>query len=233
MAERRIDRRKRPVDRRLKVFSQPSGVLPHRGSIRRQVDRRKAPEGSARADAQRLQRLVKKVNEYIQRRRLKAEEQGIDPKELVGLEEVTMRMGERIHNWHLVNLLDKAERDRQTGLLRKEEFKMFSDEYLKRNQEATLFVIDLNSLKRINDRFGHSIGDKFITSMAGAIILLADEYEFSAGRIGGDEFGLLLATEKLGLIKQFSSDLKEAFRRIWNEKKGKIKLNENTITRKE
>lgn len=51
--------------------------------------------------------------------------------------------------------------------------------------------IDLNDLKKINDTYGHKSGDKLITTMSSIISKEVRDTD-AAGRLGGDEFILLL-----------------------------------------
>ena len=57
--------------------------------------------------------------------------------------------------------------------------------------DGCVAVIDINNLKPINDRFGHSVGDKSIRAVARAArsLIRADDMLF---RWGGDEFLLLM-----------------------------------------
>lgn len=57
---------------------------------------------------------------------------------------------------------------------------------------STLMFIDLNDMKLINDKFGHDAGDKALFHVAR---LLADHVRSTdvIGRLGGDEFGVILA----------------------------------------
>lgn len=60
-----------------------------------------------------------------------------------------------------------------------------------RGEKATLLFMDLNSLKQINDRFGHNAGDYAISSFA-EILKEVLRKEDIIGRFGGDEFMALL-----------------------------------------
>lgn len=57
---------------------------------------------------------------------------------------------------------------------------------------STLMFIDLNDMKEINDKYGHETGDKALFHVAR---LLADNVRTTdvIGRLGGDEFGVILA----------------------------------------
>jgi diguanylate cyclase (GGDEF)-like protein/putative nucleotidyltransferase with HDIG domain len=55
----------------------------------------------------------------------------------------------------------------------------------------TVFVLDLNGLKQINDRHGHLFGNKVLKALATELRACLREYDFLA-RMGGDEFVILL-----------------------------------------
>jgi len=61
--------------------------------------------------------------------------------------------------------------------------------------EATLLLIDLDEFKRLNDSFGHPVGDQALIS----IVRLARRIfaDAAIGRLGGDEFAILLPTADL------------------------------------
>jgi diguanylate cyclase (GGDEF)-like protein len=58
-------------------------------------------------------------------------------------------------------------------------------------QPATLLFIDLNDLKGINDRFGHTEGDRALAAFSGMLQESFRESDLIA-RIGGDEFVVLM-----------------------------------------
>ncbi|SLN35678.1 GGDEF domain-containing protein [Oceanibacterium hippocampi] len=56
---------------------------------------------------------------------------------------------------------------------------------------ASLVYFDVNNFKAINDTYGHAVGDEVLKSVAGTIV---DNVRRSdvVGRLGGDEFGVIL-----------------------------------------
>ncbi len=59
------------------------------------------------------------------------------------------------------------------------------------DMKASLVFVDLNDLKKINDQMGHSAGDAALAHVAK--VLTANLRQTDAvGRLGGDEFGVLL-----------------------------------------
>ncbi|WP_439817636.1 GGDEF domain-containing protein [Zavarzinia sp. CC-PAN008] len=69
----------------------------------------------------------------------------------------------------------------------------FAERY---NQPASLIYFDVNGFKAINDKFGHSAGDAALMHVAR---VLADNIRESdvVGRLGGDEFGVILVQSDL------------------------------------
>lgn len=59
------------------------------------------------------------------------------------------------------------------------------------NGYAALLVIDLDNFKQINDELGHMYGDQVLHSFGSLLNRLAGEKNL-AGRVGGDEFAVLL-----------------------------------------
>ncbi|MBA3526010.1 MAG: GGDEF domain-containing protein [Pseudomonadota bacterium] len=57
--------------------------------------------------------------------------------------------------------------------------------------EAAMLFVDLDGLKRINDRFGHPAGDQALIQVAKLLVASVRKSDYVA-RIGGDEFGILL-----------------------------------------
>lgn len=57
---------------------------------------------------------------------------------------------------------------------------------------VSLFAIDLDDLHSINQDVGRPAGDRFIAAAAGTIRKVAAQERWTVGRIGGDEFAVLL-----------------------------------------
>lgn len=106
-------------------------------------------------------------------------------------------------------ILHLAYHDTLTGLLNRNSFKdnlkreLASAERHKRHLAVVL--LDLDRFKRINDTFGHSTGDQLLQDVAGRLLSclrksdvcsrpnMDDESGTMVGRLGGDEFMILLA----------------------------------------
>ena len=97
-------------------------------------------------------------------------------------------------NDHVNKLIGKLEglsiTDGLTGMLNRRGFDKKSREAIADFHEritVCTLVIDMDGLKRINDEYGHSEGDRAIKALADMIIRCCDSGEI-AGRVGGDEF---------------------------------------------
>lgn len=73
---------------------------------------------------------------------------------------------------------------------------------------SALVFADLNDLKKINDAFGHAAGDAALAHVAS--ILSANIRQTDAvGRLGGDEFGIILTQNDQPTAKQKAQSLAE------------------------
>ncbi|MBP5152610.1 MAG: diguanylate cyclase [Lachnospiraceae bacterium] len=91
-------------------------------------------------------------------------------------------------------LKHKAEIDPLTGLLNKGAFSALVQKKLDEAGEGSvyaLYMIDIDNFKTVNDTLGHAIGDKVIADVATKIGLVFSDRD-CIGRIGGDEFSVLL-----------------------------------------
>jgi diguanylate cyclase len=64
-------------------------------------------------------------------------------------------------------------------------------------QSVAVIYLDLNNFKRVNDTFGHSVGDAVLRTVAGKLSRTLDSFQtagahLSVARFGGDEFVILL-----------------------------------------
>ncbi len=83
----------------------------------------------------------------------------------------------------------------------------------KRNNEVlSLLIMDLDNFKVINDTFGHAAGDEMIREM-GNIIRTGFRKTDIAGRIGGEEFAVVLKNTSLEEAKKVAEQFRETVSR--------------------
>ena len=92
------------------------------------------------------------------------------------------------HHYMLEKIKDLANKDALTGIFNRNYFISLIDEYLDKAGSGSLFMMDLNHFRQVNDRFGHQTGDE-ILKMFGHVLSSQGE-DIIPCRIGGDEFCL-------------------------------------------
>lgn len=72
----------------------------------------------------------------------------------------------------------------------KKKLKHILDESLQNGSKAALFFIDVDNFKKVNDTYGHNIGDKMLVTIAKRLVNSIRKDDIVA-RIGGDEFVII------------------------------------------
>jgi diguanylate cyclase (GGDEF)-like protein/PAS domain S-box-containing protein len=89
-----------------------------------------------------------------------------------------------------------AQRDSLTKLLNRSKFEETAKEAVQiaaqKGTKTALLFIDLDNFKTINDTFGHTTGDKYLTTIGSRIANSLRSTDL-IGRVGGDEFAVLLS----------------------------------------
>ena len=92
-------------------------------------------------------------------------------------------------------LEQQATHDHLTGLLNRGEMQRLADKELDRatryNHRLSLFMVDIDHFKRVNDEFGHQMGDEVLKTIAQVLGDVSRQIDIVA-RFGGEEFVLLL-----------------------------------------
>ena len=104
--------------------------------------------------------------------------------------------------------------DPLSGLLNRRGFEMRAQALLDRaaraNLPVALVLADLDHFKVVNDRYGHAAGDLAIVDFAGRLRQAAGA-RGAAGRIGGEEFAVLLPLTDLGAARLFAEAVRTSF----------------------
>ena len=83
-----------------------------------------------------------------------------------------------------------ATTDELTGLINRKSFHTEFSEHMAADgaDKGSIFLLDIDFFKQINDNYGHSAGDNALRILAGEIADMVKEKGGFAGRWGGDEF---------------------------------------------
>ena len=116
----------------------------------------------------------------------------------------------------------QATYDDLTGLLNRREFneklKYSVQKAQKYQKESVLCYLDLDRFKIVNDTAGHLVGDRLLSELAQLLESMIRK-EDTLGRLGGDEFGLLLEGCSINEAEQICEQLIDAinsYRLKWN-----------------
>ena len=181
----------------------PFGLLsrvlsPDRQHLREAMER--AREGEAYQMSFRVQRDEETVVTLYEQALPVRDEFG----RVVRIEGVTQDVTEREQAQRRIRFL--AYHDSLTGLANRQMFREMLDHTLARSQRTgsrcALLYLDLDRLKRINDSYGHTLGDQILREVASRLLasirsadLVAHDdslHEEVVARLGGDEFTVLL-----------------------------------------
>lgn len=92
------------------------------------------------------------------------------------------------HHRMLDKISDLAHKDSLTGVYNRSHFKTLLEEFLNEGGTGSLYMMDINHFRQVNDRFGHQAGDDALAIFGR--VLAAQGEDMLSCRIGGDEFCL-------------------------------------------
>lgn len=110
-----------------------------------------------------------------------------------------------------VKLADMAERDALTGLFNRRAILAHLEALHRDRRQASqtlcLMMCDVDHFKSINDRYGHGVGDEVLRKVAHALCQNLRDGD-RLGRIGGEEFLIVLATADVEDARQVAERLR-------------------------
>ena len=106
---------------------------------------------------------------------------------------------------HLTQLRSRNYLDRQMG------------ESMQEDEEGTFILIDIDNFKRVNDTYGHQVGDEILVQVANLIKDNIRDTDIGA-RWGGEELAIYLPKVPLYLGVQIAERLKDAVAQLSNPK---------------
>src|ERR1700728_4743543 len=118
----------------------------------------------------------------------------------------------------------QATHDALTGLVNRREFERRLEESIESGHRGdgqhVLCYLDLDRFKVVNDTSGHLAGDSMLREVA-KVLRDAVRDSDTVGRLGGDEFGMLLMGCRLEKARQIADDVCRAvgdYRFVWKDK---------------
>lgn len=121
----------------------------------------------------------------------------------------------------LIEINEKSKYDFLTGLYNREtfekEFEKFINKDYDSNKISAIFLLDLDNFKKINDTFGHGIGDAVLKETSNILKANLRERD-SLGRFGGDEFIILIQNvNRSKEIYKIAKRLNDALTKIYTK----------------
>ncbi len=123
--------------------------------------------------------------------------------------EVSLQLFEKNKKLQIVvaKLAEQAQIDELTGILNRREFFERAEQELRRSKRNNLrfciLMLDIDYFKQVNDLYGHDAGDLVLKEFCKSIQAMKRS-EDSFGRVGGEEFLILLPLANLPSAKVFA-----------------------------
>jgi diguanylate cyclase (GGDEF)-like protein len=98
-----------------------------------------------------------------------------------------------------------ARHDGLTGIYNRYAFDVFSEELKSSKKPMGFLILDIDNFKKINDNYGHVVGDVILKKVA---LLLEKTFEqYKVIRLGGDEFVVLLENQTIDCANDIISTI--------------------------
>ncbi len=111
------------------------------------------------------------------------------------------------------DLIQNALVDQLTGVANRRHFfqnaALEFDRFIRYQRPFSVLMLDLDHFKNVNDQFGHPVGDKVLRDLAHTINQCKRDID-TFGRIGGEEFALLLPETGLSSATEVAVRLRRA-----------------------
>ncbi|MBB4006058.1 GGDEF domain-containing response regulator [Allorhizobium taibaishanense] len=110
-------------------------------------------------------------------------------------------------------LRSAAFKDYLTGLNNRRYFfsqgPVLVEQCLLHNRACSVAIVDVDHFKRLNDTHGHEAGDRVLKHVADRMTAYASNTSVLLGRLGGEEFGILMPDMDSGQAQVFCDGLRE------------------------
>lgn len=113
---------------------------------------------------------------------------------------------DQIHN-HLKLLRNQVQQDGLTGLANRRTFDLVAKEWIDHKTPFSLLMIDIDCFKKVNDTYGHLVGDDVIRHIS-AMMKDSSGEEDLCFRYGGEEFAILAKNKNVEEAYQLAERLR-------------------------
>lgn len=100
------------------------------------------------------------------------------------IHEINRKLEELIEQDHMLSVLNKSAMEKRVINALKN---------VDKDNPIGVFMIDLDNFKNVNDEYGHPCGDYVLSEVAARMKRALSDTAYSLGRIGGDEFAIMLS----------------------------------------
>ena len=130
-----------------------------------------------------------------------------------------LRVGERMLGLHAEMLAlqralaEQATTDHLTGLLNRRGAELALEREMSRarrdNSPLGFLLADIDHFKRVNDKFGHGVGDRVLTAVAQEVLRSIRAYDLAV-RWGGEELLVILPAEPVATASRVAERIRES-----------------------
>jgi diguanylate cyclase (GGDEF)-like protein len=111
-----------------------------------------------------------------------------------------------------------ASRDYLTDLLNRRYFfdrgPKIVDVCLRQNMPVSMALMDIDHFKRLNDTYGHEVGDLVLKAVSKRLLAVIGEKRHMVARLGGEEFGILYCGLDIQQAFEFCDHIREEIAKV-------------------
>lgn len=118
--------------------------------------------------------------------------------------------------FHFNRLRQLAERDPLTNMLNRRAFLDEAESYLQAAEgghtSGAIAIMDIDHFKKVNDRFGHEMGDAVLKAVAMLLMEDARRHDFVTARLGGEEFAFVFPNISIDAASKLCAEILDRIR---------------------
>ncbi|RUO53472.1 sensor domain-containing diguanylate cyclase [Pseudidiomarina homiensis] len=114
----------------------------------------------------------------------------------------------------------RANIDYLTGIYNRHYFEQLAEARIQTGEDFTLYFLDIDKFKAVNDRYGHATGDEVLRLFGKLLRDQQERHNGLVGRLGGEEFGILLQGHNSASHDAIIQQLRQDFADLTDNKLG-------------